>query len=425
MPTIDHPNCISIDRGPDDTNYLPNARAHWPNHYDHSNVAECGANLLNCCKNLPNGGNLLIVGHGNVGILSVGGGKELGNFDQILSSGNWQRNINNPAPPYPYYWKNDFVDLYGLVNYLIVWGCYVGAEASGAALLYQLSHTIGASVSAYTGLVYGNGKPEPGGEWQISNLNDRTPPDPKHKVSNPAPTRRGLLTLMNLYNKPEHKSIPVEDIKSCELSLYGRASQIFYGKEAQEFLNTINLEEPVINTHGIGAIITGHLILNLSLDGKEQSRKFTILADSILKDEASPATYYRFNSLFNEVIGVREFTELLPQSTGDNEEWFNPFSDSVVSIFDLNKTSRAFLDINGNQAQPTFTSSKNRIIVRHGGQGNYTGVGTSLLQNGSIAYRFNAEGTYTIANGTYTHVVFGQMAGGGAPTSIASTIQYG
>ena len=82
------------------------------------------------------------------------------------------------------------------------------------------------------------------------------------------------------------------------------------------------------------------------------------------------------------------------------------------------KTSVARFSADGETA-PRIRVSGTQVQVSHRARGSGKVRGTVL--RGQRTYRFASSGTYTVESGQYQHVVFGDVAAGGA---IESVVRY-
>ena len=70
------------------------------------------------------------------------------------------------------------------------------------------------------------------------------------------------------------------------------------GKDAQELVLKARLYDPQVTESRPLAIPTGELTVFYTLNGEENHRRFSVLADALLQDEESPSVFYEVTQEF-------------------------------------------------------------------------------------------------------------------------------
>jgi hypothetical protein len=269
--------CTTIDATTPD-GYLDNARAGNPQADGNLTTEEAANNLLACEGAAPRAAN--IVGHGAEGDIDTG--KALG---QCITNDNVHE------------WTPLMEGLDGKISELFLFGCTVGAGDDGADLLYEIATVISAPVSAPTGLIYcdaaGVFTLEPGAVWQTATPAARPAPidPPVHGQAAPMNNTSGAA--------PSGASSPLQVLSASYTRKGDKGPESDHLSEAlaQEVL----WSQPFTPKGEPGAKVTGHLHVEIVLNGKRQKLSLLVHNHVLLKD-AKTATYYHATPKFRALL---------------------------------------------------------------------------------------------------------------------------
>lgn len=256
--------CTTIDATSPD-GYLDNARAGNPQAYANLTTEEAANNLLDCEGSAPRAAN--IVGHGAEGDIDTG--KALG---QCITMDNTDE------------WVPLLEPLDGKISELFLFGCTVGGGDDGADLLHEIAKVINAPVSAPTGLIYCDGAGvftlEPGAVWQTATAAARPAPidPPVHGQASPMSNTTGAAAAGAQIHTASYTAKGDERPEADYLS--------------EQLAREVLWDQPFTPKGEPGAKVTGHLQVDLTLNGKRQKRSLLVYNHVLLKDARQPIYYY-------------------------------------------------------------------------------------------------------------------------------------
>ena len=267
------PGCVSIDATKPD-GYLDNARAGNPLAGAHANVQQAAANLLECAKVQRTGSTASLIGHGTMGLFSVGAGGSKGTSQQYIS-------LDNQAV-----WAPVFQSLKDEITTLVLYGAQIGGGSLGAQLLNALAKTVNAPVYAPTGVIYcrpnGTFTLQMGAVWQMA-----TP-----AATPPAPIMPPIAPIADL-----GAGGPGPRISAC--AAFGLGSIPLPAKSAMALAGQVHWDKPFEAPGEPAALATGRLRASF---GGTAFRSFTILGDALVRDDAQPNRFYPVEPSFRAIL---------------------------------------------------------------------------------------------------------------------------
>jgi hypothetical protein len=279
------PPAGTVSSGPDSIGMLDCLAKHVMQSMRHDSTESAVNNLLSTVTGRP--AMTSILGHGNVGFVETGCGKEgVASLYNVIIW--WSRQI----------WASKLIALSGKkFDVLSIFSCDTGAEEEGADLLFDIATVIDKPAQARTGLTIcdarGGIRFEPGSEWQLAT--PRVRPSPKHRPKpRPDHPEMGDVVVLTIDNIP--RAVPLQNLSKIEFVvpeiLSGRSRKVSFGTgETIEFARR-HLSSPPFNLGGLPlAFPTAYIALTLVLDGSEHELKLTIYNDRIALDEAGTARY--------------------------------------------------------------------------------------------------------------------------------------
>lgn len=302
--------CVSVDSSTGDNGALACDRLAYPGHGDHADVHELGQVFSNWPQvgGKPKVG--IIAGHGNEGVMSVGGGQNL-EPNKYLSSFN-----KNEWVPHLQPWR-------GRIRALSFGGCHVGAGSMGARFLHEVARVVGCYVTAPTGFVYCSGGTisyEPGTRWQVAC--GASAPDPIdapsiHYVA------RGWSMMITLHSQAGWVNVPLDHVQA--IAVYRPAANM--GKQAMPIVTLSTAEsqglaaEVLFDAPAQQGVVSGlrSAVVTLTWDGGTAgilTRDFHVYNERLLQDNDYRDTYYYATSAFTdrlrEILGALPNRPLLP-----------------------------------------------------------------------------------------------------------------
>lgn len=266
------PGCVSIDATKPD-GYLNNARAGNPAAGAHANIKQAADNLLGCAKGQPSPPTASLIGHGTMGMVSVGAGGSKGASQQYIS-------LDNQAV-----WAPVLQSLKDEITALVLYGAQIGGGSRGAQLLYALAKTVNAPVYAPTGVIYcrpdGTFTLQMGSVWQMA-----TP------AAAPVPIMPPIAPIADL-----GAGGPGPRISAC--AAFGLGSIPLPTRSAMALAGQIHWNQPFEAPGEPAALVTGRLRASF---GGTAFRSFTILANTLVRDDAQPTRLYPVGSGFRAIM---------------------------------------------------------------------------------------------------------------------------
>lgn len=263
------PGCVSIDATKPD-GYLDNARAGNPLAGAHANVQQAAANLLECAKVQRTASTASLIGHGTMGLFSVGAGGSKGTSQQYIS-------LDNQAV-----WTPVLQSLKDQITALVLYGAQIGGGSLGAQLLYALAKTVNAPVYAPTGVVYcradGTFTLQMDAVWQMA-----TP------AAAPEPIMPPTASL--------GASGPGPRISAC--AAFGLGGVPLPTKSAMALAGQVHWNQPFEAPGEPAALVTGRLRASF---GGTAFRSFTILGNTLVRDDAQPTRLYPVGPGFRAIL---------------------------------------------------------------------------------------------------------------------------
>lgn len=264
-----------------------------------SSTAEAVITLDNILYSLPNADQTraVIVGHGQPGLISTGGGMRPTRFFEYIAVG------NQPD------WSSEFHGL-SHINELYLWGCHVGAGDAGADLLFHVAQVLNCSVWGYSGLVCigpdGPAYEQGGNIWQMATSTQR--PTPIHPP-------------LRFQRRSKMDDIVIKSEKGMERFSAASTIQVTYqeprgqstwgtgftmqGKEAEGLLQLIDFAHPYYLCPPM-AIVTGKLTLAVkgNSHSPEVEREYIVYNDLLLGDSHFKDVYYDLASSFKATVRI-------------------------------------------------------------------------------------------------------------------------
>ena len=257
-------------------------------HADHGTSVEA---LNNIHQFLANGnyGTAHIVGHGNIGFISTGGGQ---NPTDVLSLYNENE------------WKDALAAIRGpRLNLIRLIACDTGAGKLGAHLLYDMAGISGLPIYAPTGMFLCDdtlgGRLEDGATWQVA-----IPGQPM-----PAPIDVHHAEFRNDYKhlvmqRPSRRqNIDVESIEEFRISYKKRSLVLSNKRDAILLTRTIDFSLPIQIKGALAAVVTGECTITY-LDKAEVSHQltFSIYNNRLFRWVDHSTIYYRCGLLFSNLL---------------------------------------------------------------------------------------------------------------------------
>lgn len=280
--------CVSIDNSANDNGFLACARTGWPHPGSHGSYSQAAANLRACSpgSGILNTSNLVLVGHGNSGLISTGDGMTPQSSGGWISSGNYVS------------WQSGFAALRNRGQFFTFCGCDCGADQSGADFVYLMATLINYPVRGRTGLVFLSCPGayisyENGSVWQVAQpgVHPNPIPKPGHLFN---VRKRSLLRIGDV------KSVALEQVLSATISFGkggGRSTKL-KGVDAQSLVLLANFASPARIDGSPAALQTGQLEVRFEHNRSEISRRFIIYNDRLLQDIVDKTRYYFCSSSF-------------------------------------------------------------------------------------------------------------------------------
>jgi uncharacterized protein DUF4347 len=295
--TTKHPNLhfepftlgggVTIDTSTNDDGFLVCARTGWPNPPGDSSYAQAAANLLRYGFADRNVSQLVLVGHGNSGIISTGDGMLPSTATGYISAGTYAN------------WAPSFAQLKNHGTFLTLCGCDCAVGSAGSSFLSQLANLLDRPVRGRTGLVYltcpgAYLSYENGSVWQVAQPG-RVPPailEPQYPYDDSCRT----FHLMGLHQ------LPLEAIISAEVSFHKKNVKHLNKQEATQLLRAANTNKKIHIRGSLGAILTAEV--TVELDSHEGAQKVTlkIYNDRIAQLAEEPGSYYFCSPPFREQL---------------------------------------------------------------------------------------------------------------------------
>lgn len=281
---------VSIDTSGSDNGFLVCARTGWTNPPGDSNCAQAAANLARYRRS-PSARDvtkLVLVGHGNSGLISTGDGMTPSTVLGYISAGNY--NV----------WQPYFAQLYNHGTFLTLCGCDCGADAAGATFLYQLATLLNRPVRGRTGLVFLSCPGayisyENGSVWQVAQPGIMPTPIPKpsakYELPGQAKLKFGSSPLIDL-----------EAVFQIELEHQNGSKNTLESASAQSLAAAGNLSRMAYIEGSIGAVVTGHMVVSAEVKRRRFNKRLVIYNDRVLQDADNSSLYYFCSAAFTEEI---------------------------------------------------------------------------------------------------------------------------
>jgi hypothetical protein len=285
---------VTIDTSASDNGFLACARTGWVNPPGDGTCQQAAQNLLGYGMALGSAkpgaqdiSRLVIVGHGNAGLISTGDGQSPSTVLGYISSGNYA------------VWQPYFAPLYNHGSLLTLCGCDCGAEAAGALFLYQLATLINRPVRGRTGLVFLSCPGayityENGSVWQVAQPGVMPTPIPKpHTVAIPSDKielASGVSELSELtrltIHLPNGAAVRLDDQRGRSLAMAANLGQLVRIKGTP------------------GAVTTGVVEVFVRTHKTESGHAFTIYNDRLLQDRSDPTAFYFCSAAFTQELNT-------------------------------------------------------------------------------------------------------------------------
>jgi hypothetical protein len=147
---------VVVEDSPNDNGYLDKAAKTYPKAIRAKSKADMVKKVLATLKPDDCIKNLMLVGHGDEGVIGVGDGTGREDCKQIDGKPDWKE-VLKPL-------KGRFCK----PARIVLFGCHVGACDKGSAKLHEIAKEFGVVVEAPTGFTYGDGSVEPGSQTQVA-----------------------------------------------------------------------------------------------------------------------------------------------------------------------------------------------------------------------------------------------------------------
>jgi hypothetical protein len=152
---------IVVEDSPNDNGYLKKAAKTYPKAIRAKSKADMVKKVLAALKPKDCIKNLMLVGHGDEGVIGVGDGTGREDCKEIDGKPDWKEALK-PL-------KARFCK----AGRIVLFGCHVGACDKGSAKLYEIAKEFGVVVEAPTGFTYGDGSQEPGSQTQVATPSEK------------------------------------------------------------------------------------------------------------------------------------------------------------------------------------------------------------------------------------------------------------
>jgi hypothetical protein len=271
-----------------DDGFLACARTGWVNPKADGTFVDAAANLAGYSlragdKNISK---LVLVGHGQSGLISTGDGNQPRTAQGYISS--WTYSA----------WSASFAKVSGHGVFLTLCGCDCGADAVGAQFLYQLATLLNMPVQGRTGLIYLSCPGavisyETGSVWQVAQPGVLPNPIPKPfiRLSNSAPRE------INLVDRPP---VDFRSFQSVSIKFPRKRVVELDDVMGQSLLALANVERPFLFNGVPSAVLTATISLTTKSRRSESRITFRVYNDRLLQAESNPTVYYGCSSAFSQ-----------------------------------------------------------------------------------------------------------------------------
>lgn len=287
-------DCRSISLGPD-TGFLSCAGAFFFNPLQSNNNDQAFDNLGGCVARFGDKRKLLLIGHGNVGLIATGGGQCPSMSGQTITARNradWIYQLRRT--------------IFTHTTTLALCSCDTGAGDAGADLLYQLATDADCIVWASTYLVWCDGRGGPvyldrAARWQVAYPGLRPDPIPGHSL-----VMQDEVSHLRMFVDQQPVDIPIEAVQEVTLQSgcgHNRSGpQILTDGPMRDIIRQIEFRRPMLKDAQPAAIITGSLTVIFDHNGQSIAQNFTIYNDYLLQSESDNGIYYFASSNFANLI---------------------------------------------------------------------------------------------------------------------------
>jgi hypothetical protein len=282
---------VTIDTSGNDNGFLACARTGWLNPPGDSTCAQAATNLARYRATAFNLTQLVLVGHGNSGLISTGDGMSPSTTQGYISNGNYA------------VWQPFFAQLLNHGTLLTLCGCDCGADQAGATFLYQLATLLNRPVRGRTGLVYLSCPGayvtyENGSVWQVAQPGVMPTPIPK-------PSHFQLEAQKEIQFEST-APVPFEAVFKVELhDANGRITAVD-SVVAKSLAASANLGRKLHIDGALGAVVTGRIVISVEIEGRKMDKTLILYNDRVLQDHEHKYVYYFCSAGFTEEIrGLR------------------------------------------------------------------------------------------------------------------------
>jgi hypothetical protein len=287
---VELPEPISIDGGDDGSNtFLDMMRENFKNAPPHHSAGAAFENVVGSRQGT-------LIGHGQPGLILTGRGADFDfrtNPDQTKSI-----SIDNTKT-----WELVVTPMRTPIEFLMLFGCNVGAEADGAELVWQVAKALGATVKAPVGLVW----PDTATQdpfvadnecWQVADHTMTKRPDAR-KCRPLTPSGHEADRLL-LWDVDRFLPIALEAVSGARLAKRDRYrtrgwDMEWSAPEAQSLASHVAFDRPLVFPGPLGTIVTGKVFLSYRFLGREITRQFLVHNDLLLEDANAPGVFYEIN----------------------------------------------------------------------------------------------------------------------------------
>lgn len=276
---------VTIDTavGQYDNGFLACARTGWSSPLADSNFVQAAQNLASYQVSGEqeagplNTKMLVLVGHGNQGVISTGDGMIYRTAQGYISTSNYSA------------WAPYFSNVRGHGIFLTLCGCDCGAGAAGAQFLYQLATLLNMPVQGRTGLVYlrcpgAYISYENGSVWQVAQ------PGVLPSPINP-PTGYVQSGLPSELWTARTGRIDTSSIESASITTIAGREVELDRDQSISLLGQANLDRPMVELGSVAATLTGTIAVKMLVEGVGIRQVFLVFNDRLLQHEGDKTTF--------------------------------------------------------------------------------------------------------------------------------------
>jgi hypothetical protein len=286
---------IDSSTGANDNGALACMRTAWSNPMSDSSTTQAVSNLLSVARRRDtlNLNLLVMVGHGNEGLITTGSGQGSLNPGTYLSiwnqSGDWGPQLQRLAGK-----------TYTMLTLL---ACDTGANSDGATLLSQVANASNHTVRARTGLVNCGGGSityQDGSTWQMATPGAPAPTP----IPWPSPPPGSKVVVMRKGRAWQTVQIAHVQRVSYVGHPPGRGAVELTGASAQDVASLVDFAHPVSGFGNPLARFTGTFTVDIAVGKQAATVQFHVYNYRILTDRRTGVSYLASAELRNALISL-------------------------------------------------------------------------------------------------------------------------